>query len=384
MSRLPVPGSDDGTWGNLLNDFLSQSLDTDGTLKVGAISSAGGEVTGRKGQPNGYAPLDASGLVPSANLPAPSGGSPNGPAGGDLSGSYPSPTVAKVNGVNVAGAPSAGQALLATSTTAASWGNLPTAPVSSVFGRTGAIGAQSGDYTFGQVGAAQGLAPLAVQTSDYSANPSDLVPVDASGGSVVVTLPDAPPDQSVVMVKLIATAGGHLVTINTGGADVFNATGGDTSVSLTLINQAITVEYAAAVAVWYVVNDDLPLSQLDLRYAALSGATFGGAVSTTPVTLTDAPTIPVDAALSDHFRVTLGGNRTLGNPTNPTDGQKVTFEIIQDATGSRTLSYDTAFAFGSSQPTPTLTTTPGKRDFVAFLYNANSDLWYCVGVILGF
>ncbi len=32
-SRLPTPGSDDGTWGDILNDFLSQAHNTDGSLK---------------------------------------------------------------------------------------------------------------------------------------------------------------------------------------------------------------------------------------------------------------------------------------------------------------------------------------------------------------
>ena len=33
MTRLPQPGSDDGTWGTILNDFLSVEHNTDGTLK---------------------------------------------------------------------------------------------------------------------------------------------------------------------------------------------------------------------------------------------------------------------------------------------------------------------------------------------------------------
>lgn len=33
MPRLPVPGSDEGTWGNVLNDFLSVEHNADGTLK---------------------------------------------------------------------------------------------------------------------------------------------------------------------------------------------------------------------------------------------------------------------------------------------------------------------------------------------------------------
>ncbi len=34
MARLPVPGSDDGTWGGVLNDFLAQEHNADGTLKI--------------------------------------------------------------------------------------------------------------------------------------------------------------------------------------------------------------------------------------------------------------------------------------------------------------------------------------------------------------
>ena len=41
MSRLPTPGGDNGDWGNILNDFLSVSLNADGTLKGSAIGSTG-------------------------------------------------------------------------------------------------------------------------------------------------------------------------------------------------------------------------------------------------------------------------------------------------------------------------------------------------------
>jgi hypothetical protein len=39
MSRLPTPGQDDGTWGTVLNDFLGQSLQADGLLKDGIVST---------------------------------------------------------------------------------------------------------------------------------------------------------------------------------------------------------------------------------------------------------------------------------------------------------------------------------------------------------
>lgn len=35
MARLPQPGSDDGTWGNILNQYLLVAHDTDGSLKAG-------------------------------------------------------------------------------------------------------------------------------------------------------------------------------------------------------------------------------------------------------------------------------------------------------------------------------------------------------------
>jgi hypothetical protein len=45
MARLPTPGGDENTWGNVLNDFLSASHNADGTLKTSAISSAIGDAS---------------------------------------------------------------------------------------------------------------------------------------------------------------------------------------------------------------------------------------------------------------------------------------------------------------------------------------------------
>lgn len=39
MPRLPQPGADKGTWGTVLNDFLAQSHNTDGSLKTSALPS---------------------------------------------------------------------------------------------------------------------------------------------------------------------------------------------------------------------------------------------------------------------------------------------------------------------------------------------------------
>lgn len=115
-----------------------------------------------------------------------------------------------------------------------------------------------------------------------------------------------------------------------------------------------------------------------------SGTVTAARVITPPVALTDAATIATDASTGAHFRVTLGGNRTLGNPTSPADGQRIIWELIQDATGGRTLTLDTAFVLGTDITAVTLSTAAGKRDFLGAVYNATAGKWYVVALARGF
>lgn len=115
-----------------------------------------------------------------------------------------------------------------------------------------------------------------------------------------------------------------------------------------------------------------------------SGGTMTGAFVPAVVLLSDAATILVNATLGNHFRVTLGGNRTLGNPTGAIDGQKLLFEIIQSGGGGNTLALDTKFAFGTTITAFTMTSTASKRDFIGVVYNSTADKFYVIALAQGY
>ena len=107
--------------------------------------------------------------------------------------------------------------------------------------------------------------------------------------------------------------------------------------------------------------------------------------SPSTVALTDAATITVAASKGNLFTITLGGNRTLGNPTGYLgDGQKIIFRVKQDATGSRTLAFGSTYRFSTSLPSPTVSTASGSIDYLGFMYHQGDDRWDFVAQTLGF
>lgn len=71
--RLPVVGKDEGTWGEILNTFLVQAHNPDGTIKQGAVtlsaSDVGAIATSQRAAANGVASLDGSAKVPVSQVP---------------------------------------------------------------------------------------------------------------------------------------------------------------------------------------------------------------------------------------------------------------------------------------------------------------------------
>mgnify|MGYP006281910605 FL=1 len=89
--------------------------------------------------------------------------------------------------------------------------------------------------------------------------------------------------------------------------------------------------------------------------------------------LTDGTTITPDFSLANNFSVTLGGNRTLANPTNLTAGASGAIFITQDGTGSRTLAYGSYWDF-SGGTAPTLTTAASAIDVLVYTVRSTTSI----------
>lgn len=104
--------------------------------------------------------------------------------------------------------------------------------------------------------------------------------------------------------------------------------------------------------------------------------TFSAAQRGAISALTDGATITPDFAVANNFSVTLGGNRTLANPSNLTAGQSGSIFISQDATGSRTLAYGSYYDFAGGTA-PTLSTAASAVDRIDYVVRTTGSI-HCV------
>lgn len=82
-------------------------------------------------------------------------------------------------------------------------------------------------------------------------------------------------------------------------------------------------------------------------------------------TETDGATITFDLDNSTFQEVVLAGNRTLA-VSNMTKGQVLVLRLVQDATGSRTVTWFSTIKWADGVA-PTLTTTATKTDLIGIL-----------------
>ena len=93
-------------------------------------------------------------------------------------------------------------------------------------------------------------------------------------------------------------------------------------------------------------------------------------LGTPVVTLTDGTNIDWDMREGRIATVTLGGNRTLNNPTNKYPDGFFLF-VRQDATGSRTLTFGSDYKFPGNV-SPTLSTAANALDVLHLVYDGTT------------
>jgi hypothetical protein len=113
--------------------------------------------------------------------------------------------------------------------------------------------------------------------------------------------------------------------------------------------------------------------------------TFSDSLDLQVANLADAATIDVDAAAANKFEITLGGNRTIANPTNAADGRVIIFRLRQDNTGGRIVTWGNDYRFRGdlAAANVVLSTSANTIDRVAFEYVTADHKWDCVSFIKG-
>ena len=167
------------------------------------------------------------------------------------------------------------------------------------------------------------------------------------------------------MLKALSSIAGNLslpISPIYGGTGVANNAASTLTISG---NFGITLTVTGTTSVTLPTSGTLTTLATVVSTANTWTAAQRGAISS----FTDAATITLDLSLANNFQGVLGGNRTLGVPTNPVAGQVGQIAIRQDITGSRTLVYAWPFMFPGGAA-PTLST--GKLVLDTLYYAINS------------
>lgn len=176
-------------------------------------------------------------------------------------------------------------------------------------------------------------------------------------------------------LSLSYTVGSVIITLNgvvlEVPADVAASTGNSVVLSVAAAAGDELNIYAFAT---FTVANTYTQAQADAKFAQVAANnTFTAAQRGAISALTDGATITPDFAVANNFSVTLGGNRTLANPTNQTAGQSGAITITQDGTGSRTLAYGSNWKF-SNGSAPVLTTSANAVDVLVYFVESSSRI----------
>jgi hypothetical protein len=171
------------------------------------------------------------------------------------------------------------------------------------------------------------------------------------------------------------------LTLDVAGDVILDAGGGDFLFNVATTNILKITNSSSDVIVKPIVDaKDLIFQQRDGTevFRVEDGAYMSlAAMSVNPeATLTDGSTVAWNSLTSPVAKVTLGGNRTIAAATGAVAGTFASILVIQDGTGSRTVTWNAAYEFAANTA-PTLTTTANLGDLFVFRYNGAK--WLEVG-----
>ena len=163
------------------------------------------------------------------------------------------------------------------------------------------------------------------------------------------------------------------LTVDVAGDIILDAGGGNIKVSVATTQILDIANSSSDVIIKPVVDaKDIIFQQRDgtsiLEINDGAYARFTAAAVAPEATLTDASTVTWNALTQSVAKVTLGGNRTIGLASGGISGAFISILVIQDGTGSRTVTWNAAYEFASNTA-PTLTTTANLGDLFVFRYN---------------
>ena len=209
MTRLPVPGSDEGSWGQILNDFLVAAHNSDGSIKNGVVAeqALAADVQTKlniiAGQQGATGPQGATGAS-----------GPQGPAGAQ--GATGVGATGATGAQGVAGTQGATGAIGATGA-GATGATGPQGPAGPGGGATGATGAQGATGPQGPAGSGSAWNFRTVTNTDATAAAGDFIIAEPLTVGITITLP-APSANAVVRVKRRAVSGNGIQVQASGGA----------------------------------------------------------------------------------------------------------------------------------------------------------------------
>lgn len=202
----------------------------------------------------------------------------------------------------------------------------------------------------------------------------NITPTTVSTGVVSASTVNATGDIQAATGRVLASA----ATITgklTGQAASFSAiVSADAGLNTTTIS-------AASISITGDINADA--GRIIASAASIKGIVSATNFVSTVVSVAFNGATTVDASQGSYFRgVAVSAFNLSAN--NVFDGQKIIFEIIQDATGSRVMTLGGNFALGTDITSATLTTTANKRDFLGALGNTTANKLYITAFAKGY